>query len=298
MYKCCLITYSLCYNNSIYSWINVTVLEYLFMEVILKKTYKKDSCHKSIIRVGDIKIGGDDLVFIGGPCSVENEEQIVETAIKIKEYGGHILRGGAFKPRTSPYDFQGHGADGLKLLEIAKKETGLPIISEITSIRHIDLFENVDILQIGARNMQNYELLKEVGNLNKPVLLKRGFSNTLNEFLLSAEYILNQGNENVILCERGIRTFETWTRNTMDISAIPLLKDISHLPIISDPSHATGIRNLVQPMSLASVSAGCDGLMIEVHNNPELALSDKDQAITPEDFKLIVEKSSMIKKII
>lgn len=264
----------------------------------MEKSYRKNHLPDTIIKVGDVSIGGDNLIFIAGPCSVENEEQILEVAIKIKEYGAHILRGGAFKPRTSPYDFQGHGANGVKLLELAKKETNLPIISEITAIKHLDLFENVDILQIGARNMQNFELLKEVGSLNKPVLLKRGFSNTLKEFLLSAEYILSQGNDNVILCERGIRTFEDWTRNTMDISAIPILKELSHLPIIADPSHATGKGKLVKPMSLASVAAGCHGLMIEVHNNPKEALSDKDQAITPNELKSIIKKSKKIKKIL
>ena len=264
----------------------------------MKKAYRETHSKDTIIEVGNVKIGGGNLVFIAGPCSVESEEQIIDIAKKIKSSGADILRGGAFKPRTSPYDFQGHGADGLELLSLAKKETKLPIISEVVSIRHLDLYDDVDILQIGARNMQNFELLKEVGKLKKPVLLKRGFSNTLKEFLSSAEYILSSGNENIILCERGIRTFETWTRNTMDVSAIPLLKELSHLPVVADPSHATGRRDLILPMSLASVASGCDGLMIEVHNNPDMALSDKDQAITPENFDIIVKKSKKIKSVL
>ncbi|WP_304206479.1 3-deoxy-7-phosphoheptulonate synthase [Peptostreptococcus russellii] len=264
----------------------------------LNKSGRKMHPDNTVIQVGDTLIGNGNLTIIGGPCSVESEEQIVEIAKAIKKSGGNILRGGAFKPRTSPYDFQGKRADGLKLLSLAKKETNLPIVSEIVALNHIDLFDDVDILQVGARNMQNFELLKELGKSKKPILLKRGFANTLKELLYSAEYIMSNGNENVILCERGIRTFEDWTRNTLDLSAVPLLKNLSHLPVVVDPSHATGISSLVEPMSLAAVSAGADGLMIEVHNCPENALSDGAQSITPDKFKEIVEKSKKIKKVL
>ena len=264
----------------------------------LNKSGRKLHPDDTIIKVGNTLIGNGNLTIIGGPCSVESEEQIIKIAKAIKKSGGNILRGGAFKPRTSPYDFQGKRADGIRLLSLAKKETGLPIVSEIVALHHIDLFEDVDILQVGARNMQNFELLKELGKSKKPILLKRGFSNTLKEFLYSAEYILSNGNENVILCERGIRTFETWTRNTLDLSAVPLLKELSHLPVIVDPSHATGISSLVEPMSLAAVSSGADGIMVEVHNCPEKALSDGAQSIKPDDFKKIVEKSIKIKEIL
>lgn len=264
----------------------------------LNKSGRTVHPENTIIKVGETSIGDGSLTIIGGPCSVESEEQIVEIAKSIKASGGNLLRGGAFKPRTSPYDFQGKKADGLKLLSIAKKETGLPIVSEIVAIHHIDLFDDVDILQVGARNMQNFELLKELGRSKKPVLLKRGFSNTLKELLFSAEYIMAGGNNNVILCERGIRTFENWTRNTLDLSAVPLLKELTHLPVIVDPSHATGMRSLVKPMSMAAVASGADGIMVEVHNSPEKALSDGDQAITPTDFKEIVEKSKLIKSMI
>ena len=264
----------------------------------LNKSGRKLHPDNTIIKVGDTVIGDGSLTIIGGPCSVESEEQIIEIAKAIKQSGGNILRGGAFKPRTSPYDFQGKRADGLKLLSLAKQETGLPIVSEIVAVHHIDLFDDVDILQVGARNMQNFELLKELGKSKKPVLLKRGFSNTLKEFLYSAEYIMSNGNENVILCERGIRTFEDWTRNTLDLSAVPLLKEVSHLPVIVDPSHATGISSLVKPMSFAAVAAGADGLMVEVHNSPENALSDGAQSITPDEFRKIVEKSMKIKEIL
>lgn len=262
------------------------------------KSDRKFHPNDTIIRVGNVAIGGGNLTIIGGPCSVESEEQIIAVAKAIKKSGADILRGGAFKPRTSPYDFQGKKADGLRLLSMAKKETGLPIISEIVALHHIDLFEDVDILQIGARNMQNFELLKEVGKSDKPVLLKRGFSNTLKELLYSAEYIMNSGNHNVILCERGIRTFEDWTRNTLDLSAVPLLKELSHLPVIVDPSHATGISTLVQPMSLAAVASGADGVMIEVHNNPKEALSDGQQSVTPLHFEEIVKKINKIKSVL
>lgn len=260
----------------------------------LCRSDRKSHPNDTVISVGDVKIGGKDLTIIAGPCSVESEEQIIEIAKKIKKSGANILRGGAFKPRTSPYDFQGIAADGLELLNLAKKETGLPIISEIVGIRHLDLFSDVDILQVGARNMQNFELLKELGKIDKPILLKRGFSNNIREFLSCAEYIMNSGNENVILCERGIRTFEELTRNTLDLSAVALIREISHLPILVDPSHATGVSNLVLPMSLAGIASGANGIMVEVHNNPKQALSDGEQSITPEEFDTLVEKSKKI----
>ena len=268
------------------------------MKENVNKSYRESHPDDTVIKVGDVSIGGGNLTVIGGPCSVESEEQILEVAKAIKKSGADILRGGAFKPRTSPYDFQGRKADGLKLLSLAKKETGLPIISEIVALHHIDLFEDVDILQVGARNMQNFELLKELGKSDKPVLLKRGFSNTLKELLFSAEYIMDSGNDKVILCERGIRTFEDWTRNTLDLSAVPLLKELSHLPVIVDPSHATGISSLVKPMALAAAASGADGIMVEVHNCPEKALSDGAQAVTPKEFDIIVKKAREIKSIL
>ncbi len=230
------------------------------------------------------KIGGGNFAVIAGPCSVENEEQVLAVAKAVKASGAKFLRGGAFKPRTSPYAFQGLKAEGLELLLLAKKETGLPIVSEIMQLGHLDLFADVDIIQVGARNMQNFELLKELGRSNKTILLKRGLANTLEEFLMSAEYILAGGNENVILCERGIRTFEPMTRNTLDLSAVPLLKHHSHLPVVVDPSHATGIPWLVKPLSLAAAAVGADGIMIEVHNNPKVALCDGAQSLTPAQF--------------
>ena len=222
--------------------------------------------------------------MIAGPCSVESEEQIVAVAKAVKESGATMLRGGAFKPRTSPYAFQGMGPEGLRLLELAKQETGLPIVTEIMNINTLDLFDNVDVIQVGARNMQNFDLLKELGKTKKAILLKRGLANTLQELLMSAEYIMSEGNENIILCERGIRTFETYTRNTMDISAIPVLHELSHLPVVADPSHATGKSRLVSSMACASVAAGADGLMIEVHSDPEHALCDGAQSLTPAQF--------------
>ncbi|MEG0249509.1 MAG: 3-deoxy-7-phosphoheptulonate synthase [Peptostreptococcus sp.] len=261
----------------------------------INKSDRRFHPEDTIISVGDLTIGGDNLTIIAGPCSVESEEQIIQIARSIKESGANILRGGAFKPRTSPYDFQGKKADGIKLLSLAKRETGLPIVSEIVGINHLDLFDDIDILQVGARNMQNFELLKELGKTDKPILLKRGFSNTIKELLLSAEYIMSNGNNKVILCERGIRTFEPMTRNTLDLSAVSLLKELTHLPVIVDPSHATGISSLVEPMSLASVACGANGLMIEVHNSPENALSDGEQAVTPEEFDNIVKKVNNIK---
>ena len=232
--------------------------------------------------------------MIAGPCSVESEEQIVEVAKAVKEAGAHVLRGGAFKPRTSPYDFQGLHEDGLKLLLKAKEATGLPIITEIMNANHIPLFEDVDIIQVGARNMQNFELLKELGKLDKPILLKRGLANSLKELLMSAEYIMSEGNDKIILCERGIRTFETYTRNTLDLSAVPLLHELSHLPIIVDPSHATGMARLVEPMAMAAAACGADGVMIEVHNDPMHALCDGAQSLKPEQFAHVAKKLNKI----
>lgn len=230
------------------------------------------------------KIGGGNFVLIAGPCSVESEEQVIEIAKSVKKSGANVLRGGAFKPRTSPYDFQGIGMDGLKILSKAKAETGLPIVSEIMNINLIEHYEDVDILQVGARNMQNFELLKELGKIDKPILLKRGLSATYNELLSAAEYILSGGNQKVILCERGIRTFETFTRNTLDISSVPALHEKTHLPIIIDPSHAAGMARMVRPLSLGAVGAGADGLIIEVHNDPENALCDGAQSLRPDEF--------------
>ena len=233
---------------------------------------------------GTAKIGGDNFAMIAGPCSVESREQLCTIAESVKASGATVLRGGAFKPRTSPYDFQGLKADGIEILLKAKKETGLPVVTEIMNANHLPLFEEVDVIQVGARNMQNFELLKELGRTQKPVLLKRGLANTLKELLMSAEYIMAGGNENVILCERGIRTFETYTRNTLDLSAIPLLHELTHLPVIVDPSHATGVARLVKPMALAAVACGANGLMIEVHNDPAHALCDGAQSLTPDAF--------------
>lgn len=239
----------------------------------------------TVVNVGGVEIGGDNFAVIAGPCSVETEKQIIGVAEAVKKAGAKILRGGAFKPRTSPYSFQGLRETGLELLLKAKKETGLPIVTEIMSVRHIDLFCDVDLIQIGARDMQNYELLKEVGKTGKPVLLKRGFCNTIEEWLMSAEYVMSEGSKDVILCERGIRTFEPYTRNTLDLSAIPVLKELTHLPVIVDPSHASGLSRLVKPLSLAAVGAGSDGLMIEVHNDPPHALCDGAQSVRPEQFE-------------
>ncbi len=236
------------------------------------------------------KIGGGNFQMMAGPCSVESEEQIVEIARAVKAAGATILRGGAFKPRTSPYAFQGLGAEGLRLLTLAKKETGMPIITELMDASHLSLFEDVDIIQIGARNMQNFELLKQLGKIRKPVLLKRGLANTLQELLTSAEYIMAGGNEQVMLCERGIRTFETKTRNTLDLSAIPVIHHLSHLPVIIDPSHATGVARFVPSMALAATAAGADGLIIEVHNDPAHALCDGAQSLTPSEFADTAER--------
>ena len=252
----------------------------------------------TVININGVKIGGGHFAVIAGPCSVESEEQIVEVAKAVKEAGAHMLRGGAFKPRTSPYSFRGLEKEGIRLLLLAKKETGLPIVTELMDPRDIDLFEDVDVIQIGTRNMQNYRLLTEVGKLNKPVILKRGYAATIEEWLLAAEYIASEGNTNIILCERGIRTYETATRNTMDISAIPLVKQLSHLPVIADPSHGTGRWDLVEPMALASVAAGADGLIIEVHNNPQEALSDGPQSLKPKRFKQLMDKIRQLAPIV
>lgn len=253
----------------------------------------------SVIDVSGVKIGGRKLAVIAGPCSVENEKQIVGVAKSVKLAGATLLRGGAFKPRTSPYSFQGLKEEGLDLLKIARKETGLPIVTEIMSARMLERFvEDVDLIQVGARNMQNFELLKELGRTNVPVLLKRGLSATIEEWLMAAEYIMAGGNDNVILCERGIRTFETYTRNTIDLSAIPAVKKLSHLPVIVDPSHAAGLWWMVEPMAKAAVAAGADGLIIEVHNDPEHALCDGAQSLKPERFARLMGELSGIAKIV
>jgi len=252
----------------------------------------------TVIDVNGSVIGGSRLGIIAGPCSVESEEQIVEVARRVKAAGANLLRGGAFKPRTSPYSFQGLELEGLKLLKTAKQETGLPIVTELMSTDYIDTFvEEVDVIQIGARNMQNFDLLKQIGRTNKPILLKRGLSATIEEWLMSAEYIMAGGNGNVILCERGVRTFETITRNTLDLQAIPVIKKLSHLPIIIDPSHAGGYAYLVEPMAKAAVIAGSDGLMIEVHNDPENALSDGQQSLTPDQFDKLMKKVKAVANI-
>lgn len=255
-----------------------------------KKANRKFHPEDTIIDVGGNLIGGNHFHMIAGPCSVESETQIIEIAKAVKAAGATLLRGGAFKPRTSPYAFQGMRAEGIKLLLEAKAETGMPIVTEIMSISHLDSFRDVDVIQVGARNMQNFELLKELGKTDKPILLKRGFANTIEEWLMSAEYIMSEGNEKVMLCERGIRTFEPSTRNTLDLSAIPVLKELTHLPIIVDPSHASGLARLVPPLSLAAVGAGADGLIIEVHNNPSKALCDGAQSITPAQFETLANK--------
>lgn len=256
-----------------------------------KAANKKFHPEPTIVDLGEgIKIGGGNFQVIAGPCSVESEEQIVEVAKAVKASGATLLRGGAFKPRTSPYAFQGLRAEGIELLSEAKKETGMPIVTEIMNASHLPLFDNVDIIQVGARNMQNFELLKVLGKQDKPVLLKRGLANTIDEWLMSAEYIMAGGNKNVILCERGIRTFETATRNTLDLSAIPVLREKTHLPVIVDPSHATGIVQYVEPLSIAAVAAGADGLIIEVHNNPKKALCDGPQSLTPAQFDGTMKK--------
>jgi 3-deoxy-7-phosphoheptulonate synthase len=249
-----------------------------------KKANRKFHPEDSIVDIGGVKIGGGNFAVMAGPCSVENEEQIIETAKAVKAAGATLLRGGAYKPRTSPYDFQGLHEEGIKLLIKAREVTGLPIVSEIMSPDQVPVFADVDCLQVGARNMQNFDLLKAIGKTNKPVLLKRGLSATIKEWLMSAEYIMSEGNPNVILCERGIRTYETYTRNTFDVSAISALKELTHLPVVGDPSHATGKVSLIKPMAMAAVVSGADGLEIEVHNCPKKALSDAAQQLTPEQF--------------
>jgi 3-deoxy-7-phosphoheptulonate synthase len=259
-----------------------------------KNANRKFHPHDTIIDVAGNKIGGGNFQIIAGPCSVESRDQVCQIAKDVKAAGAGLYRGGAFKPRTSPYAFQGMREEGISLLMEAKKETGLPIVTEVMDISHLHLFEDVDIIQVGARNMQNFELLKELGTLDKPILLKRGLSSTLKEFLMSAEYIMAGGNDKVILCERGIRTFETATRNTLDLASIPLLKEKTHLPVIVDPSHATGIASLVKPMAMAAAAAGADGLMIEVHNDPAHALCDGAQSLTPAQFADVVEAVNLI----
>ena len=250
-----------------------------------KKANRKFHPDDTVVRITDqVSIGGGHFQMIAGPCSVENEEQMETVARAVKASGAGILRGGAFKPRTSPYDFQGLHGEGIRILLEAKKRTGLPIITEIMDIGHLPLFEDVDVIQVGARNMQNFELLKELGRIDKPILLKRGLANNLKELLMSAEYIMAGGNERIILCERGVRTFETYTRNTLDLSAVAVLHELSHLPVVVDPSHATGAARYVKPMALAAAACGADGLMIEVHNDPRHALCDGPQSLTPEQF--------------
>ena len=262
-----------------------------------KKANRKFHPENTTVRISDtVTIGDGSLHIMAGPCSVESEEQIVGIAKSVQQSGATLLRGGAFTPRTSPYAFQGLKSAGLDLLKTARKETGLPIVTEIMRVSHIDMFENVDVIQVGARNMQNFELLKELGKTDKPILLKRGLSATIEEWLMSAEYIMAGGNDKVMLCERGIRTYETFTRNTLDISAIPVIKRLSHLPVIVDPSHAAGKSWLVEPLAMAAVAAGADGLIIEVHNDPPHALSDGAQSLTPQQFDGVANKLLSLKK--
>jgi 3-deoxy-7-phosphoheptulonate synthase len=263
-----------------------------------KNANRKFHADDSVVDIMGRKIGGGNFQIIAGPCSVESRDQIISVAEDVKKSGASFLRGGAFKPRTSPYDFQGLKAEGLELLFEARKQTGLPIVSEIMNVKDLDLFEDVDVLQVGARNMQNFDLLKELGKTKKPVLIKRGLANTLKELLMSAEYVMSEGNENVILCERGIRTYETFTRNTLDLSAIPALHELTHLPVVVDPSHATGLARLVEPMAMAAVAAGADGLLIEVHNDPQNALCDGAQSLTPGQFDSLVKKVNKIREVI
>ena len=261
-----------------------------------KQANRKFHPADTVVEVGGVKIGGGNFAMIAGPCSVETLDQIVSVAMSVKKSGAQILRGGAFKPRTSPYAFQGLKNEGLKLLVEAKKASGLPIITEIMNIRALELFEDVDIIQVGARNMQNFDLLQELGKTNKPILLKRGLANTLQELLMSAEYIMSEGNDRVILCERGIRSFETYTRNTLDLSAVPVLHELTHLPVVVDPSHATGKSKLVAPMAAAATAAGADGLMIEVHNDPAKALCDGAQSLTPQQFDAVCKQVRAIRE--
>ncbi len=252
----------------------------------------------TVVEVGSAKIGGGNFALIAGPCSIESEAQIIAVAEAVKRSGAAILRGGVFKPRTSPYAFQGLRAEGIKLLLEAKKATDLPVVTEIMDISQLDLFADIDLIQVGARNMQNFELLKQLGHCDKPILLKRGFASTIKELLMSAEYIMAGGNNNVILCERGIRTFETATRNTLDLAAVPMLHTLSHLPVVVDPSHATGIARLVEPMTMAAIASGCDGVMIEVHNDPAHALCDGPQSILPAQFDEIARKAATLRGVL
>ena len=263
-----------------------------------KQANRKFHPMDTIIEVGNARIGGGYFAMIAGPCSVESEAQIVEVAQAVKASGANLLRGGAFKPRTSPYAFQGMGAEGIRLLLKAKEATGLPIVTEIMNISTLDLFADVDVIQVGARNMQNFDLLKELGKTKKPILLKRGLANTIQELLMSAEYIMSEGNEKVILCERGIRTFETATRNTLDLSAVAVLHNLTHLPVVVDPSHATGKAELVPPMAMAAAAAGADGIMVEVHNNPAAALCDGAQSLTPAQFDELNRRVQRLREVL
>ena len=274
--------------NSIRNWPQVAATEEIHSPY--KKASKQWHPEDSIIEVGNIKIGGGHFAMIGGPCSIETYNQLEKTAAYVKESGGNALRGGAFKPRTSPYSFQGLGKDGLDMMHEIGQKYDMPIVSEVMAISQIELFEDVDMFQVGARNMQNFDLLKELGKTNKPILLKRGLSATIQEWLMSAEYIMSEGNENLILCERGIRTFETETRNTQDLSAIAVVKQLSHLPVVIDPSHAAGRRDIIESLSLAAVAAGADGLIIETHPEPERASSDGEQSLYPEQYRELTEK--------
>lgn len=262
-----------------------------------KQANRKFHPNDTIVEIGNVKIGGGHFAMIAGPCSVESEEQIIEVAQAVKASGANLLRGGAFKPRTSPYAFQGMKGEGIRLLQKAREATGLPIVTEIMNIANLDLFADVDVIQVGARNMQNFDLLRELGKTNKPILLKRGLANTLEELLMSAEYIMSEGNENVILCERGIRTFETATRNTLDLSAVSVLHGVTHLPVVVDPSHATGKAKLVAPMAYAATACGADAIMIEVHNNPSCALCDGAQSLTPAQFDQLNRKVQQIREV-
>lgn len=263
-----------------------------------KNANRKFHTNDSVVDINGFKIGGGNFQVIAGPCSVESRDQIIAVAESVKASGANLLRGGAFKPRTSPYDFQGLKGEGLELLFEARKRTGMPIVTEIMNVRDIELFEDVDVIQVGARNMQNFDLLKELGLTKKPILLKRGLANTLKELLMSAEYVMSGGNEKIILCERGIRTYETFTRNTLDLSAVPALHELTHLPVVVDPSHATGLARMVEPMAMAAVAAGADGLMIEVHNDPQHALCDGAQSLTPEQFESLVKKVNKIREAV
>ena len=286
--------------------VDVTRLEanpYISKIMRVQEPYKKANImfhpEPTIVDVNGQKIGGKKIALIAGPCSVESEKQIVDIAKAVKADGANFLRGGAFKPRTSPYAFQGLKYDGLELLKEARQETGLPIVTEIMNANHLPMFEDVDVIQVGARNMQNFELLRELGRTQKTILLKRGLANTIKELLMSAEYIIASGNENVILCERGIRTYESqYTRNTLDLSSVPVLKERTHLPVIIDPSHATGMAKLVKPMAMAATACGADGLMIEVHNDPTQALCDGAQSITPEAFADLVQRVKIIREVV